>query len=308
MSNTDYYQTLGLSKTASADEIRKAYKKLVRENHPDAKPDDKQAAEKFKQVQDAYSVLGDEEKRAQYDQFGSTFPGGGGGNPFHGAGAGGAGPIDLGDIFGGGGINLNDIFGGGGGFGGGGQRPSPPPRRGKDIQTEIHIPFHVAAEGGNWDVHLSKDSATETLTAKIPAGIENGQKIRLSGQGHPGTGGPGNLILTVRVAAHPWFRREKNNLLLDVPLTPIEAVLGAKVLVPTLSEGDVTLTIPSGTSSGARLRLREKGIIDRKTKKRGDQFVIIKIAVPKELDDATKELYEKLQEITADNPREGLWQ
>lgn len=309
MSNTDPYETLGLSKSATADEISKAYKKMVRQYHPDAKPDDKEAAEKFKEIQNAYAILGDEKKRAQYDQFGSTFPGGGGtgGNPF-GGGAGAGADFDLGDIFGagGGGIDLNDIFGSGGM--GRGQRRSAPPRRGEDIHMEVQIPFNVAAEGGEWDVNLNKGSGPETLTAKIPAGIESGQKIRLTGQGHPGSGGAGNLILTVRVAKHPWFRRETNNLLLELPLTPAEAALGTKVPVPTLSDGEVTLTIPAGASSGTRLRLREKGIIDRKTKKQGDQYVIVKIIVPKELDQTTQELYEKLQKADSQNIREGLWE
>jgi len=174
---------------------------------------------------------------------------------------------------------------------------------------EIDVPFQVAAEGGSHALGLQRGSNTERITVKIPAGVETGSVIRLAGQGEPGQdGGPaGDLLLTIRVAPHPWFRREGNNILLEVPITPSEAALGAKVDVPTLSEGTVTVTIPPGTSSGMKLRLRGKGIPDRKTKRRGDQFVVVKIAVPKDLDPEARKLFEQLQQTAPQSPRAGLW-
>lgn len=306
----DYYKVLGVSREASADEIRKAYKKLARENHPDSKPGDEQAAEKFKQIQEAYSVLGDAEKREQYDRYGATFRDAGRG-PFQYSWSGESGPIDLGDIFGGG-IDLGDIFGraagGRAGFGGGGPR-SAPARKGRDIQHDVEVPFQIAAEGGSHSVAFSRNGKVERLTVKIPPGVHDGSVIRLAGEGEPGArGGPaGDLKLTVKVAPHPYFRRDGADLLLDVPITPSEAALGAKVDVPTLSEGNVTVTIPPRTSSGTKLRLRGKGVVDTKTKRRGDQYVVVKIALPKELSPEAEDLYRQLGETARHAPREGLW-
>ena len=314
MSEKDYYKTLGVSRGASEDEIRKAYRKLARKNHPDVNPDDKDAADRFKKIQEAYAVLGDSEKREQYDRYGAAFEGAGGRT--WSSGPGGAGPIDLGDLFGGQ-VDLGDLFGGAfGGRGGaasggfrGGTRQATAPRRGRDLRMEIDVPFQVAAEGGSHALGLQRGSNTERITVKIPAGVETGSVIRLAGQGEPGQdGGPaGDLLLTIRVAPHPWFRREGNNILLEVPITPSEAALGARVDVPTLSEGTVTVTIPPGTSSGMKLRLRGKGVPNRKTKHRGDQFVVVKIVVPKHLDPQARELFEQLQQTVPQSPRAGLW-
>ncbi|MHC4877446.1 MAG: DnaJ C-terminal domain-containing protein [Planctomycetota bacterium] len=308
----DYYSVLGVQKGASADEIRKAYRRLSRENHPDVKPDDKAAADKFKQVQEAYSVLSDDEKRQKYDRFGhAAFQGAGGGQAWTGSG-----PIDLGDLFGGGGagVDLGDLFGGAfgsGAFGGAHtQRRGPAgPRKGQDAETSIDIPFTTAAEGGTYDLTVSLGGTSERLTVRIPAGIESGRSIRLSGQGHPGMhGGPnGDLLVKVRVAAHPWFRREGSSLFVDVPITLTEAALGAKVDVPTLSEGRVSVTVPAGTSSGAKLRLREKGVVDPKSKQRGDLFAVLKIVVPKELDEESRRLLEEFSERNPTDPRARLW-
>lgn len=314
MPEKDYYKTLDISREASEDEIRKAYRKLARKNHPDVNPDDKAAAERFKKIQEAYAVLGDPEKREQYDRYGAAFEGAGGRTWT--TGPGGAGPIDLGDLFGGQ-IDLSDLFGGAfGGQGGaatggfrGGTRQATAPRKGRDVRLEIDVPFQVAAEGGSHALGLQRGTSTERITVKIPAGVETGSVIRLSGQGEPGpAGGPaGDLLLTIRVAPHPWFRREGNNISLEVPVTPSEAALGAKVEIPTLSEGAVTVTIPPGTSSGTKLRLRGKGVPHRKTKHRGDQFVVVKIVVPKHPDPQTKELFEQLARTVSQSPRAGLW-
>lgn len=312
MPNSDYYKTLGVSKTATADEIRKAYRKLAKEYHPDAKPGDAAAAEKFKEIQEAYAVLGDKEKRAQFDQFGSApFSGGGGGGPFQGyewSGAGGrrgGGPVDLNDIFGGNFSGFGDLFGGA--AGGQGRRAAP--RKGEDIRLEIDVPFEIAARGGNHALQLRRDGKTERFNVKIGAGVNTGSVIRLAGQGQPGSGDgpPGDLLLTVKVAPHPYFRRDGLNLLIDVPITPSEAALGAKVEVPTLSEGKVSVTIPAGTSSGTKLRLREKGVHDAKSGKTGDQFVVVKVVVPSDLSDEARQLYEQLAAAMPESPRAGMW-
>jgi len=311
----DFYKTLGVQKTASQEEIRKAYKKIARENHPDVKPDDKAAAERFKQAAEAYDVLGDPDKRKQYDQFGAAYKhaGGGGGAPF--GGRGGTGPIDLGDLFGGQ-IDLGDLFGGaggggfgGGGFGGGGRQAPPRPARGQDIRTVIEVPFQVSADGGTHDITIQRGGEVEKLEVKVPAGIKPGGTLRLTGKGEPGHhgGSAGDLLVTVNVAPHPYFRREGNNVLIDVPLSLAESALGAKVDVPTLAGSQVTVTIPPGTASGAKLRLKEKGFVDQKSKQPGDQLVVVKIVPPKELTDAGKELLQQFANEVPQSPREGLW-
>src|SRR6516165_3379092 len=220
MANQDYYKTLGVSKSASADEIRKAYKKLSKKYHPDANKE-KDAAERFKQVQEAYDVLHDTEKREQYDRFGRVLPAGAGGHgqPFQwaGPGPGGAGPIDLGDLFGGGQIDLEQIFGGSFGAGTGRRSARRGARRGDDVEVEVEIPFQIAVEGGKYDLNLDRGGKPERLSVKVPAGVDTGSIVRLAGQGHPGaSGGPaGDLMVRIRVAPHPWFRREGNHLLLD---------------------------------------------------------------------------------------------
>ena len=296
----DFYQVLGVSRNSSDAEIKKAYRKLSRENHPDSKPDDKVAAEKFKNVQEAYSVLSDSEKRQKYDRFGhAAFEGGrGGGSPF------GGGQVDLGDLFGGGGggFDFGDLFGGGG-------RRAPRARKGQDVETTIDVPFNTAAEGGSYSLTVSTAGKPEQITARIPAGVDSGSVIRLSGQGHPGMGGGpnGDLMVKIKVAPHPYFRRDASNLLVDVPISLTEAALGAKVDVPTLSEGLITVTVPAGSASGTRLRLRGKGIINRKTNAPGDLYAILQIVVPKELDDRSRELLEEFAELHPEDLREDRW-
>lgn len=314
----DYYKTLGVSKTASADEIRKAYRKLARVNHPDAKPNDPQAAERFKKIQEAYDILNDAEKRKLYDQFGPDFQqmgrGGPGPGPRPGPGGGfggfggSSGPIDLGDLFGNGGIDLGDLFGGGMGGAAAARRGKKGSIRGEDLRATVKVPFQVAVTGGSVDIHLDRDGHHETLGVKVPAGVSEGQVIRLSGQGNPGSRGgqAGDLLMRIEIEPHAFFRREGSNLLLDVPVTPSEAVLGTKVEVPTLSEGLVLVKVPPGTSSGMKLRLRGKGVIDPQTKVVGDQFVVVKIVLAKKISDKEKDLYQQLSKL--ESPvREGLW-
>lgn len=299
MPSSDYYQTLGVPRSATHDQIRKAYKKLARENHPDSKPGDKAAAERFKQASEAYEVLGDEEKRKQFDQYGEAYKyarqGGGPGGPSR------SGPIDLESVFGQGGVDLDDIFGGvfGGRPGGNGGRRRTHAAKGEDLQTSILIPFQMAATGGNYDVTINNGGSVETLGVKVPAGVQPGDTIRLGGQGSPGSGGgpAGDLLITVQIAPHPYFRREGDNVILECPLSITEALLGTRIDVPTLTEGLVTLTIPAGTSSGSKLRLRGKGFPNRKTSTPGDQYVIAKIVVPKTIDEKTRELAEQLSAV-----------
>ena len=295
---------LSVSRNSSEAELKKAYRKLSRENHPDSKPNDKAAAEKFKQVQEAYTVLSDSEKRQKYDRFGhAAFQGGGrsgGAPPFSG------GQVDLSDLFGGGGgggFDFGDLFGGGGG------RRAARARKGQDVETTIDVPFTTAAEGGSYSLTINTSWKPEQITARIPAGVDSGSVIRLSGQGHPGMGGGpnGDLMVKIRVAPHPYFRRDGANLLVDVPISLTEAALGAKVDVPTLSEGLVTVTVPAGSASGTRLRLRGKGIINRKTNEPGDLYAILQIVVPKNLDDRSRELLEEFAKLHPEDPREDRW-
>jgi DnaJ-class molecular chaperone len=294
----DYYDILGVKKDASEEEIKKAYRKLARQFHPDRNPGDKQAETKFKEVQNAYDILSDKTKRAQYDQFGAAGPDGG----FPGFG-GGAGPGTFRWESSGGEINPEDILSQifGGGFGGGmgegptrrtrGTRTRRPPTP-EPVETEISIPFEKAALGGPLDLRINE----KELTVKIPPGIEEGKKLRLQGQAPGG----GDLWVVIHIQPHPYFRREGNNLILEVPLSLSEAVLGTKVDVPTLDGTRLSVKVPPGTSSGARLRLRGKGIND------GDQFIEIKIVVPAATDERSRELIEEFARLHPQNPRAGL--
>jgi curved DNA-binding protein len=328
MPEIDFYKTLGVARNASADDIRKAYKKLARKYHPDVRPGDKDAADQFKKVQQAYSILGDAEKRVQYDRYGHSFNGGHSGphrtawaagpdgthavdlselfNQFFGEGAqrGGAAGFGQGPFHAGGRSARAEGFGHGEQpFGGGGER------KGEDISFDVTVPFQVAAEGGSHGLQIRRGDQTERINVKIPAGVEEGSVIRLGGQGQPGGSGgsAGDLLLTIHVSPHPYFHREGSNLLVDVPVTPSEAALGTKVEVPTLSEGHVTVTVPPGTSSGTKLRLKGKGVLNPKTKERGDQYVVVKIVLPRQTSDAAKKLYQELANVEPAAPRSGLW-
>lgn len=304
----DYYSVLGLSRGASQEEIRKAYKKIARENHPDRKPGDAAASEKFKQAAEAYEVLGDPEKRKKYDQFGPAWKQAEQmrGNPY----GGGSGPVDVSEVFGDGGIDLGDLFGGMFGRGaGGGRTRRTSARRGADIETSIQIPFQMAATGGSYEVSVQRGGRIERLTVKIPPGVEEGARLRVAHEGdRSASGGPsGDLLVTVHIAPHPFFRREGDDVQLDLPLTVGEAVLGAKVTVPTLRGEQVTLTVPPGTSSGARLRIKGEGFPDRKTGERGHQYAVVKIIVPKQVSDEARTALEQFEAATKLSPRAGLW-
>lgn len=311
----DYYQILGISRTASQSEIQKAYRKLARKLHPDMNPDDKTAKDKFKKVQEAYDVLNDPQKREMYDRYGSAFESvGGGGGPHWGSfrgGPEGAQEIDFSQLFGQGGQ--------GGGFGGfeeilrqfaGGSRPGrkPSPRtRGADIAHELHIPFKTAITGGRADLAVRRaDGRIETISVTIPAGIEDGKKLNLRGQGEPSPtrGAPGDLLITIRVAEHPSFRRHGEDLEVVVPVTLAEAALGAKIDVPT-PQGEISLKIPPGTSSGKRLRLKKLGVPDGKGG-HGDLYAEIRIVIPDSLDEESVELVRQFDKRRRLQPRADL--
>jgi len=314
----DYYKTLGVSREASADEVRKAYKQMARKYHPDLNQDDPAAQQKFAEVQEAFDVLSNSEKREQYDRYGTAFKSGQGPQPGYtyswkgGSGEEGFSDIDLSDLFGGQ-VDLGGMFGGGSPFGrggGGGARARKPrPAKGQDHRLEINVPFYVAAVGGEHQLELRRDGKPERLNIKVPAGVDEGSVIRLAGEGSPGVNGGdnGDLLVKIHVAPHPYFKRVGNDLHVEVPVTVSEAVLGAKVDVPTLKEGKVVMTVPAGSSSGTKLRLREKGIPDRKTGKPGDQFVILKIVVPQKLNPQADQLMRQFSDYETSNPRENLW-
>jgi DnaJ-class molecular chaperone len=313
----DLYQTLGVGRDATRDEIKRAHRKLALKYHPDKNPGDKAAQEKFKRVQEAYDVLSDDEKRAAYDRYGADFEkirqGG-----FH-PGAAGASfeGLDLEQIFGaagrgaGAGQNFEGGFAdffeqilggrGGGARAGGGRRAQPwarqtPPRptRGANVRHELEIPLQTAVLGGKTEFYLTRNGHQEKLSVTIPPGVESGSKIRLRQQGQDSpTGGPkGDLILLIKVSDHPHFHREGRNLEVKLPVTIAEAALGARVDVPT-PRGTVTLTIPPGSSSGRRLRLRGQGVKNRDGTA-GDLMVELQVHVPKHLDEESKRLVEQL--------------
>lgn len=317
----DYYEVLGVARSASADEIKRAYRALAKKHHPDRNPNDPDAERRFKEVQTAYETLSDPERRQKYDQFGAAGAGqwasGPGGKKVYQWGTessinaedledlfsafGNRGPGQQGGIF-------EQLFGGGRRRGGGGTAQVET-TRGRDEEHHIEIPFEQAVHGTTVALRIegSRNGRGETLEVKIPPGVEDGQKIRLRGRGQPGRGrgGAGDLFLVVSIMAHPYFRREGADIYLDVPVTVSEAALGAKVEVPSL-EGRTTVTLPPGTSSGAKLRLRGHGIRKQNSDERGDQYVTIRIMVPKKIAAAQRELFEKLREIEGPDPRATL--
>ena len=371
MSKRDYYEVLGVSKTATQDELKKAYRKLARKYHPDLNKDNPEAEEKFKECNEAYDVLSDEQKRAQYDQFGhAAFENGGmGGGPggfggFGGAGGfGGSGMEDIFDMF----------FGGQGGRGG---RSNAGPQRGSDLRFDLEISFEEAAFGVEKEINLYRDeqcshchgegaepgSKVETcpechgsgyvrftqntmfgqmvnerpcsrchgegkiisepckacrgkgtekinrkLKGKIPAGVYDGCRLRVAGEGEAGAkGGPsGDLYVYIYVRPHKYFERDGTTVMCEVPISIVQATLGAEIKVPTL-DGQVTMRIPEGTQPGKVLRLKGKGIPSLRGGGRGDQLVRVKVVVPTKLNDKQKEALRKFEDVCGDaiNPEE----
>ncbi|MEU6846681.1 molecular chaperone DnaJ [Streptomyces sp. NPDC046716] len=375
----DYYKVLGVPKDATDAEIKKAYRKLARENHPDANKGNPKAEERFKEISEANDVLGDPKKRKEYDEARTLFAGGG----FRPGGAGGGGSFnfDLGDLFGGGaqggaggaggaqggfGGGIGDVFGGLFNRGGAGAGTRTQPRRGQDIESEVTLSFTEAVDGATVPLRMSSQApckacsgtgdkngtprvcptcvgtgqvsrgggggfsltdpcvdckgrgliaetpcevckgsgrakSSRTMQVRIPAGVSDGQRIRLRGKGAPGErGGPaGDLYVVVHVDKHPVFDRKGDNLTVTVPVTFTEATLGGEVKVPTLGGPAVTLKLPAGTPNGRTMRARGKGAV-RKDGTRGDLLVTVEVAVPKDLSDEARSALESFREATED--------
>ncbi|MEE8299142.1 MAG: DnaJ C-terminal domain-containing protein [Thermodesulfobacteriota bacterium] len=321
----DYYKILGVSKNASKEDIKKAYRSLARKYHPDLNPDDKMAEEKFKELQEAHEVLSDEEKRKTYDMFGSAEFRPGGQTTWRRAGDPGGSSYQytysskdfpgFEDIF-------KDIFGfrgdprarRGAGRGAGGTfrdifsyASREKPTKGKDLEYQIEIDFNTAIKGGVRDISISRQKLnnviTEKLSVKIPPGVATGSKIRVQGKGESGgRGDKGDLYLRIKVKPHPIFKRKQDDIYLELPITYYEAALGKQVDVPTI-DGTAKVSIPSGVQNGAKLRLKGKGVQNVKTKARGNQYVEIKIVMPDNIKESDKELFEKLAESNPYDPR-----
>ena len=308
----DYYQLLGVDKNASEKEIKSAYRKLARKFHPDVNANDKGAEEKFKDISEAYEVLSDSDKREKYNQFGDQWkaysqagaPPGGKGYPggFPGASAGGGYRVEYGGPNGGDAPDLSDLFsslfgdaafGGQGGArrtgnpfgGGGGFRHAAPPRKGEDAEAPITITLQEAFHGGTRALTLQTPSGNRRVDVKIPAGVKDGQKIRLAGQGSPGSAGPGDLFLNVQIAPGGAFERKGDDLYVDVPVNYLDAALGGKASVPTMEGSRLSMTIPAGTQTRQSFRLGGQGMPRLREGGRGDLYARIQITVPKTLSD-----------------------
>jgi len=315
MASRDYYQVLGLDRQASQEEIKKAYRRLAVKHHPDRNPNDKAAEEKFKEINEAYAVLSDPDKRRQYDMYGHSdfsrqytqediFRN-----------------FDVGDMFKDFGFGTEDLFGhlfGGRRrsyarpygrttghnryfsdfFGNFGQERTRSRTKGTDLSLDLHISLNEALFGAERLIAFNTAEGVSKITVKIPPGVENGQKLRLAGKGQPGPDGgpPGDLLVHVVIAPHPRFRREGNDLVTDVEVKPSDLLLGTKVQVETLEGKTLNLNIPPGTPSHTRLRLKGQGAPRFKGRERGDLLVRVLMQTPKSLTDRQKELLEALAE------------
>lgn len=298
----DPYTELGVPRTASADEIRRAFRALAKKHHPDANPGDKAAEERFKRLSAAFDLLGDEEKRKKFDAGeidadGHETPRGFSGNPF-GQGAGGFRgggaqfeDLDLGDILG---EMFNARGGRGGGFSGG-------PQRGADVRASLDIDIEEAIAGAKRRLAFSDG---RTLEVSIPKGATDGQVLRLKGQGAPGRGGPGDALIELAIRPHPIYRREGDNLSMDLPVSVPDAVLGGKVEAPT-PDGPVTLSIPAGSNSGSTLRLKGKGMVGP-VGRRGDLMARLVVALPDKPDAELTRFAEQWRAERAYIPRRKL--
>lgn len=352
----DYYEVLGVSKSASTAEIKSAFRKKAKQYHPDLNKDNPDAAEKFKEAQEAYEVLSDDNKRKMYDQYGHAGVSGAGGSGFGGFGGAGfdASGFDFGDIF-------DNIFGGGFGFSGGGSSSRTRKTRGSDILMNVKLSFDEAVYGCEKDISLDvveecddckgaggHDATTcehchgsgtvtteqhtilgsfvskttcpycngegktykekcstcrgkgrikkhKTISVTIPSGISETDRLRVSGKGNPGdNGGPnGDLYLEFSISSHPYFKRDEDDIYLEVPITITEAILGCKKVIPTLY-GNVRLTIPAGSNSGEKQRIKGKGIDNKSSRTKGDMYIILKVITPKKLSRDQKKLIESL--------------
>jgi molecular chaperone DnaJ len=283
----DFYKTLGVDKQAAADEIKKKYRALARDLHPDKTKGDAAKEDKFKAVSEAYEILSDAKKRAEYDEARSLYERGGFRSP-HGGGGQGA---DFSEMFSGG--NPQDIFANL--FGAGARRG---PRKGQDLQTEATISFRESVFGTTLDLRLATDRGlAQNISARVPTGVQDGAKIRVKGKGAAGEAGPGDLFIMLHVKPHPIFSRAGENLTLNLPVTFTEATLGADIKVPMLSGDDVTVRIAPGTSNGRTLRVKGRGIVKGSTT--GDLLVTIQVQVPQRVDEKAAEALKQFAEATA---------
>ena len=383
----EYYETLGLKRGASEDDVRKAYRRLARKHHPDVNPGDKAAEDRFKDVQEAYDILSDPKKRQMYDQFGfyseSGFPhpgaqqSPGGGFGFSGfdftdifTNAGGGRPGTRPDDFGqeGGGSKFSDIFSQ---FFGGNRKTQRQPEKGADLEYTLSIDFWQSMKGTQAKLNISRQemctacrgsghaggnnvlcpgcngtgtvtqqagamkfnlscprcegtgrlrnvchnchgdgrvSSQESVEVRIPAGVQGGDRLRVAGKGNAGTmGAPsGDLYITIRAEAHPFFQREGDDIHIEIPVTVWEAALGTKIEVPTI-DGRALLKIPQGTQNAQRFRLREKGVNNARKSKRGDQIVEVSVQAPKAQDERTREILRELAQLHEEDPRAEMW-
>jgi molecular chaperone DnaJ len=295
----DFYKILGVTKGVSEADLKKTYRKLSRQFHPDTNPGDAKAEARFKEISEAYSVLSDKDQRAEYDQMRAMGPGARAG---FGGGQGGGFPGGGGNF---GGAGFEDVFanlfgGGGGGFGG-----PRGPQRGQDLTTTQTLDFIDGVKGTT--IKLSLRAGAEPTTIKIPAGVSDGQKIKIAGKGNPSpNGGPaGDLIITVTVKTHPVFTRDGNNIRVVVPITYVEAVLGATIQVPTLGGEPVKLKVAPGTPNGRVLRVKGRGVVTAKAE--GDLLATVEIAVPSHVSDKAKKALEEFDGFLPDeDPRADL--
>ena len=282
----DFYKVLGVDKKAAADEIKKKYRALARDLHPDKTKGDLEKEEKFKAVSEAYEILSDTKKRAEYDEARSLFERGGFRSPQGGFQGG-----DFHDVFGGG--NPQDIFASL--FGGSGRRG---PRKGQDLQTEATITFRESVFGTTLDLHLATDRGqAQNISARVPTGVSDGAKIRVKGKGAAGEAGPGDLFIQLHVKPHPIFSRKGENLVITLPVTFAEAALGADIKVPTMAGDDVTVRIAPGTPNGRTLRVKGRGITKGSTT--GDLLVTVEVQVPQRIDGKALEALKSFAEETA---------
>jgi curved DNA-binding protein len=291
VSRKDYYEILGVPRTASDKEIKAAYRRLARRHHPDVNKGDKGSEEKFKEVAEAFAVLSDADKRRRYDQgghaaFGTGFDPFAGFDVRH---------FDFGDA----GFDLGDLFSNLGMFGGGGRgRRVRRPRKGNDLRLQVQIPFLDALHGTTLDLQIPRQTehgrAQESVRVRIPPGIDDGDTVRVAARGDAGMvgGPPGDAYLIVQIEPHPIFRREGRNLVCDVPVGLATAALGGQVSVPT-PDGSSTINVPQGTRSGQKLRLRGMGVPAGRGKPAGDLYAVIQIHPPKRLDKRARELMEE---------------
>ncbi|MBS3735074.1 MAG: DnaJ domain-containing protein [Phycisphaerae bacterium] len=316
MAKRDYYDILGVQRDATQDKIKSAYRALARKYHPDVnKASD--ATEKFREATEAYEVLSDPDKRKAYDQFGHAGVSGGapragapGGGRTWGYSPGGRG-VRFEDVFGGGesafmGMGLDEILEQLGGMGrrrrSGGRAAT---RRGADLQYDLTLDFMAAVRGTTTSVRLRHNGQSQTVSVKIPPGVREGSKIRLRGKGRSGPGGSGDLYIVTHIRPHPYFRRDANDIIVEVPISITEAALGAKVDVPTI-DGMTQVTVPPGSASSRKLRLRGRGVAPVGGGKRGDQYVVLKIVPPETVSDEGRALLEQFDDVETFEPRANV--